>query len=74
VQFDLDTGTGTIIGAYSNTVPANLRAISTDKDQSFLAGLATDTSVNVQLFSISDLIAGPILRDQEVFATANPSS
>jgi hypothetical protein len=73
VQFDPNAGTGTVIGAYSNSVPLNLRGISVDKDQRFLAGLATDTSVNVQLFSISDLIAGPILRDQEVFATANPN-
>jgi hypothetical protein len=54
-------------------VPLNLRGISVDKTQTFLAGLATDTSVNVQLFNISDLVAGPVLRDQEVFATANPN-
>lgn len=73
VHFDLDASTGTVIGAYSNSVPLNLRGISVDKSQKFLAGLATDTSVNVRLFNISDLAAGPILRDQEVFATAHPN-
>ena len=71
VQFDINTGVGTVIGAYSNAVPGNLRAISVDKNQKFLAGLALDTSVNVRLYDIADLVGGPILRDQEAFATAN---
>lgn len=73
VRFDLGTGTGEVLHAYSNSVPLNLRGISVDKNQRFLAGLATDTSVNVRLFDVSNLDAGPILRDQEVFATANPN-
>lgn len=73
VQFDLNAGTGEVLYAYSNSVPLNLRGISVDKNQRFLAGLATDTSVNVRLFNVSDLAAGPILRDQEVFATLNPN-
>jgi hypothetical protein len=73
VQFDLNAGTGTVIGAFSNAVPGNLRAISADKSQNLLAGIALDTSVNVQIFDISNLAAGPVLRDQEVFATLNPN-
>lgn len=73
IQFDLDAGTGTVIGVYSNSVPLNLRGISVNANQKFLAGLATDTSVNVRLYDASDLIGGPVLRDQEVFATANPN-
>ena len=72
VQFDLNSNTGSVLYAYSNTVPLNLRAISADKNQKFLAGIALDASVNVQLFDISNL-ADPVLRDQEVFAPSNPN-
>ncbi len=72
VQFDLASNTGAVLYAYpTNAVPLNLRAISADKNQKFLAGIATDAAVNVQLFDISNLAAGPVLRDQEVFATQN---
>jgi hypothetical protein len=58
----------------TNLVPANFRAISTDKTQKFLAGLATDASPNVRLYDVSDLGLGPVLTDQEAFATQNPNT
>jgi hypothetical protein len=50
-----------------------LRGISTGLNQRFLAGIALELSHNVQLYELPDLAAGPILRDQEVFATLNPN-
>ena len=75
IQFDLSTdpGTGVVLQVYSNSVPANLRAISVNSSQKFLAGIALDAWANVRLYDISDLTSGPILRDQEVFATSNPN-
>ena len=72
IQFDLNSSTGAVLYAYAtNSVAASLRAISTGKNQSFLAGIALETSDNVRLYDISDLAVGPVLRDQEVFATFN---
>ena len=75
IQFDVSSnpGTGTVLQVYSNSVPGNLRAISVNSSQKFLAGIALDAWVNVRLYEISDLNAGPILRDQEAFATSNPN-
>lgn len=71
VQFDPATGQGTVVRTYSGPTPGNFRNLAVSADQRFLAGLATDVSVNVQLYDIADLNAGPVLRDQEVFATRN---
>ena len=75
IQFDLSTdpGTGIVLQAYSNSVPGNLRAISVDAAQKYLAGITLDAWANVRLYEISDLGGGPVLRDQEVFATSNPN-
>ena len=74
IQFDLNSNTGAVLYAYgTNNVIAALRNISTDVNQKFLAGIALETSANVRLYDISDLNAGPALRDQEVFATLNPN-
>ncbi|MCO5051128.1 MAG: DUF4623 domain-containing protein [Verrucomicrobiae bacterium] len=71
IQFDWETGQGTVLYSYLNPTPGNFRGINVSADQKFLAGLATDLSPNVQLYAVADLNAGPILRDQEVFATRN---
>jgi hypothetical protein len=64
--------TGFVLHEYgTNTVAASLRAISTGLNQKFLAGTSLDVSDNVRLYDISDLNGGPVLRDQEVFATLN---
>jgi hypothetical protein len=74
IQFDLNSNTGAVLQAYAtNAVVASLRGISTDKNQRFLAGISLEISDNVRLYDISDLAAGPALRDQEVFATLNPN-
>lgn len=75
IQFDLNTHSGYVLYSFgTNYVPNSVRAISTDKNQQFLAGLALETSDNVRLYDISDLSASPVLRDQEVFATHNPNT
>jgi hypothetical protein len=72
VEFDLSSNTGAVVHEYStNSVAAGLRGISTGLNQRFLAGISLDLSHNVQLYEIGDLAAGPILRDQEVFASLN---
>jgi hypothetical protein len=74
IQFDLNSNTGFVLREYTTSVVApSLRGIATGLNQKFLAGLALETSDNVRLYEISDLNAGPLLRDQEVFATQNPN-
>ncbi|HWI56769.1 MAG TPA: immunoglobulin domain-containing protein, partial [Bacillota bacterium] len=72
VQFDLAANTGTVLYAYTN--PATLtpvRGIATDANQKWLAGVALDNPDSVNLYDISDLAAGPVLRDQELFTVKN---
>jgi hypothetical protein len=55
-------------------VPPSLRGISTDPAQKFLAGLAIESpNDNVRLYDVSNLANGPIQRDEEPFALANPN-
>lgn len=73
IQYDVNAATGAVLHAYAtNVVPATLRNISSDADAKFLAGLVTETSATVRLYDITDVNGGPVLRDQEVFATLNP--
>jgi hypothetical protein len=79
VQFDLDAGTGTVIQTYTNfansMMPKVMRSIDASTNGQFLAGIERNSdSVSVQLFDISNTNAGPLLRDQEVFPTANPNT
>jgi hypothetical protein len=71
IQFDLESNTGIVIR--SNTVTTGLRGIAVDANQKFLAGLMTETSTTLRLYDISNPLAEPVLRDQEVFATQNPN-
>jgi hypothetical protein len=74
IQFDLASNTGFVLHQYStNSVATSVRGISTDKNQKFLAGISLELSDNVRLYDITDLNAGPVLRDQEVFALQNPN-
>lgn len=74
VEFDLTAATGTVARAYSS--PASLlpvRGISTDSNHIFMAGVAIDTPDNVRLYDISNLVPGPVLRDQELFSVKLPN-
>ena len=75
IQFDLTSDTGAVLYAYStNAVPGAVRGIAVDKAQKFLAGVSLETPDNARLYDISDLASGPVMRDQELFATSNPNT
>lgn len=75
IEFDPVVGFGSVSRYYSfaaaNTVPTFVSAIAVDTNKQFLAGVAFENPDNVRLYSIADLDAGPVLRDQELFATDN---
>jgi hypothetical protein len=74
IQYDINALTGFVLRSYDATyVPVAFRWISTDKNQKFMAGISVDASDTVRLYDISDLNAGPIWRDQEIFITSNPN-
>jgi hypothetical protein len=76
VQYDLAAGTGTILKTYSSGLPSSssITTIAYDDTLKLLGGIGTDSaSDSVQVFDLSNLTAGPQLRDQELFPTANPS-
>jgi hypothetical protein len=75
IEFDLNSNTGTVLQSISTTlVPGSLRGIGADRNEKFLAGVAVESpNDNVRLYDISDLVSGPILRDQEAFITQNPN-
>lgn len=74
VQYDLAAGTGTIVKSYeADTFPASITSIDYNKTLAFLAGAANENQKNIQIYSVSDLEAGPQLRDQELFPTYNSS-
>jgi hypothetical protein len=76
VQFDLNSNTGAVLYAYPGTaVPGSVRGISTDPTQRWLAGVAVESAGdNARLYDVSDLVAGPVLMDQELFATHNANT
>ena len=76
VQYDLATGTGTILYTYSSGLPtsSSVTTIAYDDTLKMLAGIGTDTGRDsVQMFDVANLVAGPQLRDQELFPTGNDS-
>jgi hypothetical protein len=75
IQFDLDTLTGAVLRSYPTTrVPASLRGIGVNREQTFLAGVAVESpGDNLRLYDVSDLVDGPVARDQEPFLTQNPN-
>lgn len=77
VQFDAASGTGGVIYTASNSVPGGYRFISTDSNQKWMAGVYTLNSSlpdNVRLYDISAYTNGPVLADQELYATTNHST
>lgn len=73
IQYDLGASTGAVVHAYSTAaVPGGVRGLGVDKSQKFLAGVMLESlGDNVRLYDVSDLVAGPVIRDQEAFATQN---
>jgi len=74
VQFDLGSNpaTGAVVTVYpNNVVGTTLRSISTDGARRWLAGISSEVNDNVRLYDVSNLTNGPVLRDQELFATEN---
>jgi len=79
VEFDLPSGTGFVRKNYpttgSRSVPASITGIGYDSESGLLAGLqngAPPTPVSVPVFNVTDLEAGPLWVDQELFQTYNP--
>ena len=73
IQFDLNSNRGSVLQSYpTSLVSSSVRGIATDPALKFLAGVAVETlNDNVRLYGVADLVAGPLLRDQEAFATQN---
>lgn len=72
-QFDLSTQTAAIIQTYTN-VPGSWKLISTDSSNKWLAGVmrvGNNLPDNVGLYDVSNTTNGPVLADQELYATAN---
>src|SRR4030095_8437406 len=76
IQFDLTSKTGSVFQSYPLTaVSGSVRGIGADPSQKFLAGVAIETpNDNVRLYDVSNLAAGPLLRDQEAFVTQNANA
>lgn len=74
VQYDANAGTGTILRTYdTDQVSSTMTTVAYNDSLKLLAGIARDDQKNVQLYSVADLDLGPVLRDQELFPTYNPS-
>lgn len=74
VQYDAVAGTGTILRTYdTDLVSSTMTTVAYNDSLKLLAGIARDDQKNVQLYSVADLDVGPVLRDQELFPTYNPS-
>jgi hypothetical protein len=73
VEFDLAAQTGTVLHGYSG-VPTIFRGIAADSTQHWLIGAATENPDTARLYDVSDLTAGPVLTDQELFALHNSTA
>ncbi len=74
VQYDLTARTGTILKTYDTTeFPAAITTLAYNDNLKFLAGAARDDQKNIQLFSVADLDAPPVMVDQEIYPSSNPS-
>ncbi|HRT57980.1 MAG TPA: immunoglobulin domain-containing protein, partial [Candidatus Paceibacterota bacterium] len=74
VQYDANAGTGTILRTYdTDKVSSTMTTVAYNDSLKLLAGIARDDQKNVQIYSVADLDLGPVLRDQELFPTYNPS-
>jgi hypothetical protein len=74
VEYNLAAGTGTILKTYDgSSFPSTITSLDYRDSLKFLAGSANEGQKNIQIYSVSDLEAGPQLRDQELFPTYNSS-
>jgi len=70
VQFDLSTGTGTILQIFTN-VPGFVSSIAVNTASNLIAGISLETPDNVRLYDISDTNNDALLIDQDFFPTDN---
>jgi hypothetical protein len=73
VQFDLGAQTGAVLHSYSG-LPTTFRGIAADSTQHWLMGPTTENPDTARLYDVSDLTAGPVLADQELFALHNSTA
>jgi hypothetical protein len=74
VQYDLATSSGTILYTYQTTqISSTVTTLAYNDNLKLLAGIANDTQKNVMMYNVANLVAGPQLRDQELFPTFNDS-
>jgi len=74
VQYDLATGAGTVLRTYTtDQIASTITTVAYNDSLKFLAGKARDDQENIQVYSVADLDFGPVLLDQELFPTYNPS-
>lgn len=79
VEFDVNTGTGFIKKSYpttgSRSIPSSVTGIKYDPTAGLLAGLQNGTDVrpvSVPIYNVTDIEAGPLWVDQELFTMHNP--
>ena len=70
VEFDLVAQTGTVLHSYSG-MPTIFRGIAADNSRHWLIGAAAENPDTARLYDVSDLAAGPVLADQELFGLPN---
>lgn len=74
VQFDVDSRTGAVVQAYAPGQLSKAVGLSVGASQQLLATVALDPAgQNVQVYSISNLAAGPSLVDQSFYLDQNPN-
>lgn len=78
VEFDLASGTGWVVKTYptsgARSVPSSVTGIRYDPATGLLAGLqngSPPTPVSVPVYDVTDLNAGPLWVDQELFTSYN---
>ena len=77
VSFDLAAGSGTTIDRFdpaAGQFPAIIFNIGVHVERQLLAGIASQTPDNLQLYDISALPDPPVLVHQELFRTDNPNT
>ena len=71
IEYDLNTGTGNVIGSYSNTIISGGTApLGSDTATGYLAGLNVGTH-QVTLYNVSDAPNAPVFQATDTMPTAN---
>jgi hypothetical protein len=73
VEFDLSTGTGTVLGSFTN-VPNFGAGIGASGESNLVAVLTLETPDSIRLYDVSDPAADPLLVDQELYTTDNANA